>query len=69
MAVLSARLSELESRSRGINLIFSGFTDIQTEAWAVSGKKIVDACAEKLGISLATCEIEWAHRLGRFLPS
>lgn len=48
-------------------IIFYGFTDTEFEPWAISAKKIVDACADNLAITLASPEVERAHRLGRFL--
>lgn len=69
IAGLSSRLEDLESRSRRSNLIFYGFEDNESESWDISKETILDACAEYIHITMASSEIERAHRLGRFLPA
>lgn len=60
------RCDDAENRLRRCNLLFFGFSDDSNETWSVSEQKIVNFCAENLGITIVADNIERAHRLGKF---
>uniref|UniRef100_A0A6B0VBG9 Putative tick transposon n=1 Tax=Ixodes ricinus TaxID=34613 RepID=A0A6B0VBG9_IXORI len=58
-----------ENRLRRSNLLFFGCPDDQAETWSQSERKIIDFCANNLGVQLDPSNLERSHRLGKFQPN
>lgn len=56
----------MEYRSRRDNLILYRLNDSETETWAQTDEKHLDALARSLNNNLTSCDIKRARRLGRF---
>ncbi|KAH6928409.1 hypothetical protein HPB50_015502 [Hyalomma asiaticum] len=63
---LSARVEDMECRSRRCNLVFYGLADKETETWRDSEELVMQHCKKNLDIVVQTRDIERAHRLGAF---
>lgn len=59
-------VDDMEMHSRRWNLLFCGVQDTERESWEVSEGKVVRFASEKIGITLSSSEIGWAHRLGAY---
>ena len=60
---VSAKLVELEDRSRRNNLRIDGIKEEPNETWEACEKKIQDIIADKMGIE-SDVEIDRCHRIG-----
>ncbi|KAH6933903.1 hypothetical protein HPB50_018684 [Hyalomma asiaticum] len=63
---LTARVEDMECRSRRCNLVFYGLADKQTETWRDSEELVMQHCKKIFDITIQTRDIERAHRLGAF---
>lgn len=63
---ITTRLNDLEDRSRRDNVVFYGITDSANETWTESESKVVDLCANKLGIQCTSADFDRVHRIGKF---
>ena len=62
--MLSAKVTELEDRSRRNNLRFDGISEMDNEDWGQSEQKVRDFITSKLDIDATNLQIERCHRVG-----
>ncbi|KAH8019606.1 hypothetical protein HPB51_020305 [Rhipicephalus microplus] len=63
---LSARLDDLEDRSRRENVLFFGISDSPNETWAQSEGHVRDLLSRHLDMHISDSEVSRAHRLGSY---
>ncbi|MDD9361400.1 MAG: hypothetical protein PV344_00495, partial [Anaplasma sp.] len=63
---VNSRCDDAENRLRRLNLLFFGIPDSQTKTWTQSEEKVVQLCAQSLGVEISPDNLERSHRLGKF---
>ncbi|KAH9382692.1 hypothetical protein HPB48_023248 [Haemaphysalis longicornis] len=68
VSAMSARVDDLEDRSRHSNLVFYWLANNHNKSWKYTECLVFELCKDHLGITLQPYDIERAHRLGVFHP-
>lgn len=66
LRTIASRCNDTENRLRRCNLVFFGIHDNVSETWSSAERKVIEFCKDKLDITIDSCKIERAHRIGKY---